>query len=73
MTSNQQDIIEYLIALINEFADFFGLTEHQAYLYLKNHNAIKFAEKHYGVMHTLDFADAVESIASFCRKSGGKL
>lgn len=73
MNSNTSDIIEYIIALINEFANAFGLSEHQAYLYLKNYNAIQFVENHYNVMHTLDFRDSVDGVANFCKRNGGKL
>ena len=30
-------------------------------------------EQHYGIMHTLDFDEAVDSVAAYCRKNGGKL
>lgn len=32
-----------------------------------------FIEQHYGIMHTLDFNEAVESVALYCRKTGGLL
>lgn len=73
MKYSSSDIVEFIIALINEFASAFKLTEHQAYLYLKNHEAIQFIEKHYGIMHTLDFKDSVEGVASFCKRKGGAL
>lgn len=67
------DIIEYIIMLINDFANYVGLTERQAYLYLKNHDAIQFIEKHYGIMHTLDSQESIDSLINFCRKSGGNI
>ena len=68
-----QDIIEYTIASINEFAKRFNLTEREAYRYLNFHNALSFIEKNYGIIHTLDFDEVVDSLAMFCKKSGGKL
>ena len=73
MKATLSDIIEYIISIINEFADAFKLTEHQAFLYLKNHGAIEFIEKHYNILHTLDFKESVENLASYCRKNGGVL
>lgn len=35
MKYNIRDIIEYIIALVNEFAKRFGLTEKQAYKYIR--------------------------------------
>lgn len=68
-----RDIIEYIIALVNEFATKFGLSDRQAYNYIRRHNGISFIEQNYGIIHTLDFKEAVDSVALFCRKSGGRL
>ena len=68
-----RDIFEYIIALVNEFAKRYSLTEKQAYRYIRAHKGIAFIEQHYGIMHTLDFNEAVESVALYCRKTGGLL
>lgn len=68
-----RDIIEYIIALVNEFAKQFGLTEKQAYRYIRVHKGISFIEENYGIMHTLSFEDAVDGVASYCRRAGGAL
>lgn len=68
-----KDIIEYTIALVNEFAKKHSLTEEQAYRYIRNHKGLKFIENNYGIMHTLDFNEVVESLSLFCRKDGGAL
>ncbi len=73
MKYSTRDIIEYIIALVNEFAKRFGLTEKQAYRYIRVHKGIAFIEQNYGIMHTLDFDEAVDSVALYCRKTGGKL
>lgn len=67
------DIIEYIVALVNEFARTFQLTERQAYHYIRLHGGISFVENNYGIIHTLDFSEAVESVALFCRRNGGEL
>ena len=50
-----RDKIEYIIAFINEFGQRFGLTDSQAYRYLKTYGAITNIDKHYGALHTQDF------------------
>lgn len=65
--------MEYIIALVNEFAKKFNLSDKQAFNYIRNHQGITFIEENYGIIHTLDFQEAVESVALFCRKTGGLL
>lgn len=73
MSYRIRDIFEYIIALVNEFATRFGLTDRQAYNYIRHHKGIYFIEENYGIMHTLDFKEAVDSIATYCRRFGGEL
>lgn len=68
-----RDVIEYIVALVSEFADLYNLSERQAYRYISFHSGISFIEENYGIIHTLSFRDAVESVALFCRNKGGKL
>lgn len=65
--------MEYTIAIVSEFAERFNLSEKQAFRYIKFHKGLNFIEEHYGIMHTLDFNEAVDCVAIFCRKSGGEL
>ncbi|MDE5814201.1 MAG: DUF3791 domain-containing protein [Muribaculaceae bacterium] len=73
MAYKVSDIIEYIIAVVSEFASRFNLTDKQAYRYLSFHKGISFLEENYGIIHTLDFNEAVDSVAMFCRRSGGEL
>lgn len=73
MKYSKRDIIEYIIALVNEFSKRYGLTEKQAYRYIRIHKGIAFIEEYYDIMHTLSFEDAVDEVALYCRKSGGIL
>ncbi|MEZ3466831.1 DUF3791 domain-containing protein [Muribaculum intestinale] len=73
MKYNIRDRFEYIIALVNEFAKRFGLSDKQAYNYIKFHKGVDFIEKNYGIIHTLDFNEAIESVAAYCRRSGGEL
>ena len=73
MKYESRDIMEYIIALVNEFAKKFNLSDKQAFNYIRNHQGVTFIEDNYGIIHTLDFQEAVESVALFCRKTGGML
>ena len=73
MSKDRVDIIEYTIALINEFAKKFGLSEAEAFGYIDRCSGLKLIEECYGIMHTLSFADSVDGMASYCRKHGGTL
>lgn len=67
------DKIDYMVALIAEFAKRYQLTTAQAARYMSRWGAIELCEKHYGIMHTLTWSDNVESIATYCRRKGGNL
>ena len=66
-----KDIAEYIVALIAAFANYYQMTEVEAYRYLSSHGAIKVAHDFYDVMHTQSFDDMVQSMASYCRRNGG--
>ena len=42
MKYSPRDIAEYIIALVDEFAVRFGLSDTQAYNYIRNHRGISF-------------------------------
>lgn len=73
MKYNLRDIAEYTIAVINEFARQFNLTEKQAFRYLTFHRGLTFIEENYGIAHTLNFQEVIESVRLYCRNSGGKI
>ena len=73
MSKDRVNIIEYTIALINEFAKKFGLSEAEAFGYIDRGNGMKLIEECYDIMHTLSFADGVAGMASYCRRHGGTL
>lgn len=73
MENKIRDLLEYTIAIVSAFSEKYKLSEKQAYRYMSFHKGIKFIEEHYGILHTLDFNEAVDSVALYCRKSGGEL
>ena len=73
MSKRTLNIIEYTIALVNEFARKFALSETDSFKYIDQHEGMKLIEQCYDIMHTLSFADSVEGMASYCRRHGGSL
>lgn len=61
------------MVFIKLFANQFGLTEKQAFLYLDTHKGFDFVDKHYEVIHTLDFSLAINDVQDVCRANGGML
>ena len=73
MSREERNTIGYVVALISEFAAFFGIQPRQAYAYLKRFKGLEHLERHYGVLHTQSFPDAVETMAEVCAHNGGQL
>lgn len=71
MSKSIKDRLNYLIALISEFAAAHQLSLQQAYLYLQQFKGLDFAEEFYDVEHTLSFDEAVEDITIYCKRMGG--
>ena len=69
----KSDIIEYIVALVNEFALRNNITDTQAVKYLADYGAISLCEKHYDFLHTQPFASNVSDLMTYCRRNGGKL
>ena len=65
--------VEYIVALVNEFAKHFGLTDVQAFRYIQHFKGIELIDQHYDIMHTLDFKETVNSLANYCNRQGGAL
>lgn len=68
-----KDKINYIVALIAEFASYYNLTDAQALRYLQQYHALELCDKHYGVMHTLSFRDNIENLTVYCKRKGGQL
>ncbi|WP_459189416.1 DUF3791 domain-containing protein [Parabacteroides sp. APC149_11_2_Y6] len=73
MDFNIKDKVEYMIALISEFAKAHSLTSSQAYRYLERYKAIDFIDKHYDIAHTQRFEDVISDITAYCRRFGGAI
>ena len=70
---NITEILDYIIALISEFAKTYNLTNQEAYRYLNRYKGLDFIESFYDVEHTLSFEDAVEDVTNYCKRFGGTI
>lgn len=68
-----KDRIQYVVALIAEFAKRYNMTDAQAMRYLQQYNALALCEKHYGFLHTQSFASNVDDLSIYCKRMGGSL
>lgn len=73
MSKSIKDRLDYLIALISEFAATHKLSSQQAYRYLQQYKGLDFVEEFYDVEHTLSFEDVVEDLTVYCKRMGGTL
>lgn len=73
MSSTEKHKIEYLVALIFDFAKTYKIKQQQAFNYLKRFKGLEFYERHYNVMHTQSFEDSIEDLVRVCNKNGGWL
>lgn len=67
------DRINYMVALINEFALTHHISPQQAYLYLQEYKGLDFVERFYDVEHTFSFENTVEDLTVYCKRMGGTL
>lgn len=65
--------LSYFVACVREFAEEIGLSQVEAFDYLKHYKGMDFLVKCYEAEHTVSFADAVNDLIKVCRKNGGAL
>ena len=67
------DKVNYMIAVISDFAAMHSLSNAQSYRYLNRYKGLEFIDKHYEVEHTLPFEDVITDLTAYCRRKGGAL
>ena len=67
------DKAQYLVALIAEFAEHYGITTTQAAKYLSQYKALDLYDRQYGYLHTQSFDSNVRDLSVYCRRMGGTL
>jgi hypothetical protein len=67
------DKAQYIVALISEFAEHYGLTTTEAAKYLSRYKGLELYDRQYGYLHTQSFASNVRDLSAYCRRMGGTL
>ncbi len=65
--------IDFFVALVDEFARRFSLSDSEAYRYIHQYGGVQAFFDHYDILHTLSFRDMVEWMAGVCSRQGGQL
>ena len=73
MSELTKNKIEYIIAIVSDFAMAHSLTNMQAYRYLERYQGIDFIDRFYDVEHTFSFEDVIEDLTAYCHRKGGAL
>ena len=67
------DKVNYMIAVISDFAAMHSLSNTQSYRYLNRYKGLEFIDKYYEVEHTLPFEDVIADLTAYCKRKGGAL
>lgn len=67
------DKVNYMIAVISDFAAMHSLSNAQSYRCLNRYKGLDFIDKHYEVEHTLPFEDVIGDLTAYCQRKGGAL
>lgn len=73
MSREDKNTIGYMVGLISEFAQHFGIHPRQAYAYLKRFKGMEHLNQHFNVLHTQSFDDTVDVMIQVCANNGGGL
>lgn len=73
MSRKDKNTLEFLVALIAEFAAHLGISQDVAYNYIREYRGLEYYFKHYNILHTLSFEENVEDLLQVCANNGGLL
>ena len=73
MAREDKNAVGFIVALISEFAQHYGVHPRQAYAYLKRFKGMEHLHQHYGVLHTQSFPDTGEALSQVGAPNGGRL
>lgn len=65
--------IAYFVYVIGEFAHKYGLTDKQAFRYLKRYEGMSVLNELYSAEHTLPIEGTVNDLTIVCQRNGGGL
>jgi hypothetical protein len=65
------DVIEYIVFIVHEFASTYYLTRREAFNYLNEFKGIAFLEENFGLEHTQNPYWTVRNLLELCKRNGG--
>jgi hypothetical protein len=73
MSREEHNKINYIVALIAEFAETHKLSNKDALNYVMQYKGMEYILKFYEVLHTLSFREVVNDITTICSRNGGNI
>lgn len=73
MNHKVKEIIGYTTFLVLAFAKKHGLSELEAFRYIRNFKGLGYIYDCYDAIHTFDFNESVESVRLICKQNGGNI
>jgi len=73
MSQLEKNILDFLVALVSEFAARFDMTQDKAFNYLRDYKGLDYYFNHYNILHTFSFDDNVDGLIQVCANNGGYL
>lgn len=73
MSREEKNTLEFLVALVAEFAAHLGISQDFAFNYIREYKGLEYYFKHYNILHTLSFEDNIDDLMQVCSNHGGKL
>ncbi len=67
------DKVQYIVALIAEFAAHYGVSTKEAVQYLQRYKALDLYNRQYDYLHTQSFESNIRDISAYCRRMGGAI
>ena len=71
MSSLDRNILNFLVALVAEFAARFDIPQSTAYNYIRRYKGLDYYFRHYNILYTLSFDDNVDNLIQVCANHGG--
>ncbi|MDR1183179.1 MAG: DUF3791 domain-containing protein [Coriobacteriales bacterium] len=71
MIKAESNKIAYLVACVGEFAKSTGMTQQEAFRYLRYHKGLDFLSEHYEAEHMLSLEEAIADLKMVTKQAGG--
>lgn len=71
MSEDRRNMIDYMVACVNDYADRHGISIVDSFDYLSKYKGLDFLEECYDAEHTLSLDTALEDIDAICKRNEG--